>query len=298
MAKDKRLTIEERRAWAGFSFITPWIIGFFLLYLYPLLTSLATTFCRLDILVGKMELSWMGFGNYIFAFRQDPTFVRDLIANLKVVAYDLPGTLVFSMVVSLLLTQKFKTNSFFKVIFFLPIIMSSGIILQKLNQDAIANMLMSGERSSNMFKSYLLQRRLEEMGLTSDIIQLITGTANSIFSLALKSSVQILLFIAGLQSISPALYEAAAIDGCTAWEKYWKITFPMLSPIILIALIYTLTDNFISSGNSTMNKIIQEGHNANFAYGSTLAWIYFVIIGAIIGLAYWIFNRRISYIEM
>lgn len=128
---------------------------------------------------------------------RDPTFVRDLIANLKVVAYDLPGTLVFSMVVSLLLTQKFKTNSFFKVIFFLPIIMSSGIILQKLNQDAIANMLMSGERSSNMFKSYLLQRRLEEMGLTSDIIQLITGTANSIFSLALKSSVQILLFIAG-----------------------------------------------------------------------------------------------------
>lgn len=298
MTKAKNMSIESRRAWAGFSFIVPWIIGFFLLYLYPLLTSLAMTFCRLDILVGKMELSWIGLSNYTYAFRQDPTFVRDLITNLKVVAYDLPGTLIFSMVVSLLLTQKFKSNSFFKVIFFLPVIMSSGIILQKLNQDTIANMLLSGERSSNMFKSYLLQQKLEELGMTSDIIALITQMANSVFSLALKSSVQILLFIAGLQAISPALYEAADIDGCTAWEKFWKITFPMLSPIILLTLVYTLTDNFFSAGNTTMSKIIEEGQNANFAYGSTLAWIYFVIIGAVIGLAYWVVNRRISYIEL
>jgi len=292
----KRPSIESRRSRVGFSFIMPWVLGFFLLYLYPLVMSLIYTFN--DLNPATAELSFIGLDNYKRAFLSDADYVRELITNLKVVVYDLPGVLIFSMVIALVLNQKFRSSGFFKVVFFLPIIISSGIIIEKLNQDMVSGMLMSGERSTNMFKLYLFEKGLSELGMGSDIVRLIVDTANSVFGLSWKSCVQILLFIAGLQSIPGSIYEAAEIDGCTAWEKYWKITFPMLAPIIMVNLVYTLTDNFISTGNSTMKMIVEQGRNLNFSYSATLAWVYFVIIGTVIGLAYWIINRRVSYVEV
>lgn len=292
----RKLTIERRKSLVGVSYIAPWLIGFFLLYLYPLVMSLVYTFSNLNPATGGM--TWAGLENYRKLFLVDATFVRDLVTNLKVVAYDLPGTLVFSMVIALLLNQKFRGRNFFKVIFFLPIIMSSGIILQKLNEDMVSGMIMSGERSDNSaFTLSMLQARLEEMGVNEELVGMIIGTASSVFELALKSSVQILLFLAGLQAIPGSLYEAADMDGCTAWERFWKITFPMITPILIVNFVYTLTDNFIATDNPIMARIITEVQNLNFSYSAAMAWIYFLVIGAIIGVCYAIINRRVHYME-
>lgn len=202
------------------------------------------------------------------------------------------------MVIALLLNQKFRGRNFFKVIFFLPIIMSSGIILQKLNEDMVSGMIMSGERSDNSaFTLSMLQARLEGMGVNEELVGMIIGTASSVFELALKSSVQILLFLAGLQAIPGSLYEAADMDGCTAWERFWKITFPMITPILIVNFVYALTDNFIATDNPIMARIITEVQNLNFSYSAAMAWIYFLVIGAIIGVCYAIINRRVHYME-
>ena len=174
--------------------------------------------------------------------------------------------------------------------------MSSGLVLSYLNGDSLSQIMMSGERSGNIFEMNVLNETLANIGLNDDVIATIVSFSSNIFNLILKSGVQILLFIAGLNAISPSIYEAASIDGCTAWERYWKITFPLLSPILLVNAVYTLTDNFITSGNPMMNAIISQARATNYSLSTAMSWIYMVIIFAIIGLVFLIFKRRISYI--
>ncbi len=288
--KKKSLTVEEKKSWVGFSFIIIWLIGFLGLYIYPLIMSLVYSF--VDLTKGK----FVGLYYYDFALFQNQNFFEDLVTSLKAVIYDMPGITIFSLVIALLLSQKFKGQGFFKVIFFLPIIMSSGQLMSFLNADSLSTIMKSGERSGNTFQLYVLQETLANMGLGDDITEIIFTFINDIFGLVLKSGVQILLFIAGLNSISPAVYEAASIDGCTAWEKFWKITFPLITPIMLVNIIYTLTESFTTS-NAIINSIVREAQATNYSYSTAMSWMYMVVVLSIIGIVFLIFNSRTTYIE-
>lgn len=290
MKKNKKLSIEARKSWIGFSFIGIWVVGFLVLYLYPLIMSLV--YSVYDLTFKK----FVGFKYYDFAFTKDQNFLKNLVSSLETVIYDLPVILILSMIIALLLVQKFKGQGFFKVVFFLPIIMSSGLVLSYLNGDSLSQIMMSGERSGNIFEMNALKETLANIGLSDDLISTIIDFSSNIFNLILQSGVQILLFISGLNAISPSIYEAASIDGCTAWEKYWKITFPLVSPIILVNAVYTLTDNFIRSGNPMMNAIIRQAQATNYSLSTAMSWIYMLIIFIIIGLVFLIFGRKISYI--
>ena len=292
----RSLTVEGRRSLAGFTFTIPWVIGFMFLYAYPLIMSLVYTFNDLHPATG--ELTWVGLKNYKDAFLVDSDYVRTLLDSLKEVAYTLPSILVFSFVIALFLNQKFRSARFFRAIFFLPIIINSGPIISIMQGDGMSSMMLSGERGSSMFTITSIAVTLREMGATEEIITFVSDTASSIFSLSWQSGVQILLFLTGLSSVNPSVYEAANIDGCTAWESFWKITFPLVAPITLVNIIYTLTDSFISSNNKTMGLVLQAAQSMKFSYSATLAWIYFFIIVVIIGAVYSIINKRITYIDM
>ena len=128
------------------------------------------------------------------------------------------------------------------------------------------------------------------------MVELITPTTTSIFELSWRSGVQILLFIAALQTVPEQLYEAADMDGCTAWERFWKITFPLLTPMLMVNLVYTIVDHFTSYSNETMRLILRYGSELKFSYSATLAWMYFVVIVVILAIVYAFVNKRVSYI--
>ena len=131
--------------------------------------------------------------------------------------------------------------------------------------------------------------------MSDDIVNMISAVISDVFNLTWKSGLQIVLFIAGLQSVSGQLYEAADVEGASAWEKFWKITFPMVMPILIVNLIYTIIDNFTDYGNSVMNYITSIGRDLDFSYSSALSWIYFIMIGTVIGIVYAIVNKRVTY---
>ena len=136
---------------------------------------------------------------------------------------------------------------------------------------------------------------LYEMGLPQQIINFVVSVSNNIFSLSWQSGIQILLFLSGLQTVPPQLYEASSIDGCTPWETFWKITFPMITPVLIVNLIYTITDSFTSYGNKIMVMILDSGKSLKFALSSTMAWIYFAVILLVVGIVYKIADKRAVY---
>ena len=286
---------EHRKMWVGVAFISPWIIGFLVFCLNPLIQSLVYTFNDLRITESGFEMTFAGLNNYKYLFQSHPDFVSTLISSLNGVLYAVPTILVFSLIIALVLNQKFRGRTLARAVFFLPVIIASGVVIDILNGDAMSSLIMSGEKTTSLFTVSAFQTLLYDMGLPQALIEFVVSVSNNVFSLTWQSGIQILLFIAGLQAVSPQLYEAASIDGCTAWESFWKITFPNLTPVIIINLIYTITDNFTSYTNKTMTLILQSGRDLKFAMSSTMAWIYFAVILVVIGVIYKIADKRVVY---
>ena len=138
---------------------------------------------------------------------------------------------------------------------------------------------------------------LYDYGLPQDLVKFAVSISNGVFELIWNSGIQILLFITALKAIPAQLYEVAGIEGASAWETFWKVTFPMLGPIIMVNLVYTVSDAFMDQSNTTMSLIVEEGRKLNYAYSATMAWVYFIVVFLVIGLVYFIVDRRISYTE-
>lgn len=290
-----RWSYEKKKGLVGYAFIASWLIGFFLMYAKPLLESLVYTFHSLTVTSNGFEKEFVGLKNYIYAFSQDPDFVRILLTSFKDILYQTPTILVFSLLVALMLNPKFRGRGLMRGVFFLPVIIASGVVIDIINGDAMSTVLMSGEKSGQLFEVDAFYEMLLGMGLGESVVSTIVGVANDIFKLSWQSGIQITLILAGLQSVSPTLYEAASIDGGTKWEVFWFITFPMLTPILMVTLVYTVVDMFTAYSNPVMQTILEWGNKLNFAYSSTIAWLYFAVIGAVLGLVFLILSRRVVY---
>lgn len=299
MKRKSHLSEDTRRIFVGYSFILPWVLGFFGMYLLPLVQSLIFSFNQLEIQNdGSLSKTFIGLENFRTAFLVDPDYVTSLRGSLQSMLTDIPSILIFSLLMAMILNQKFRGRLLARAVFFLPVIIASGIVIDILNGDVGSAMMKSGEKSSgSMFQVAMFQNMLLEAGLSADIVEFIVGAANNVFELSWRSGVQILLFLAGLQTIPTTLYEAADIDGCTAWERFWKITFPMLSSILLVNLVYSITDTFVSYNNDTMQMVLQEAQELNFAYSAAMAWTYFAIIMAVLGLVLLLTRRHITYLD-
>lgn len=286
---------ERRKSLVGVAFISPWIVGFLMFCLTPLVQSFIYTFHDLRITENAFDMTFIGLDNYTYLFTSDPDFPQTLASSLGGLAYQVPTIMVFSLIVALILNQKFHGKALARAIFFLPVIIASGVVIDILNGDAMSSLILSGEKTTSLFQVSAFQTMLYDMGLPQKVIEFVVSVSNNIFSLSWQSGIQILLFLAGLQTVPPQLYEASSIDGCTSWESFWKITFPMITPVLIINLIYTITDSFTSYGNKTMVMILESGKKLKFAMSSTMAWIYFAVILAVIGIVYKIADKRVVY---
>ena len=299
--KNKLAGLEKRKAISGYLFIAPFIIGFLVFLLQPLCQSLYMSFCNVQLGAGSFELQWRDLFQYNYAFRVDPDYNRLLVEEIARMAIYSVSIMVFSFFVALILNQKFKGRALVRSVFFLPVILSSGVLL-KLDESnslmaSMAQVLdMSSQGTTGITDA--LQNILRTSGVGVRAFEELFEVINNIYDVAISSGIQIIIFLSGLQTISASMYEAADIEGCTKWESLWKITFPMISSLFLVNWIYTVVDFCMRSDNEVID-LISSVMNSRLNYGlaSAMAWAYFVIVMAIVGVSSLIISKGVYYYE-
>ena len=282
-------TIQARRARTGYRFILPFIIGFLVFMIRPMILSLRMSFSQVNILTGA--LTPMGTGNYSYAFGTDPQFNQLLVNEIGRMAINVVATLILSFVIAVILNQKFKGRIICRVIFFLPVILSSGVLPGIETSNDILNLMnsinQSVQETSGVNVSAALQDLLSVSGVGSGVFKVIFQMIDAIYDIVMASGIQIIVFLSGLQSISPSLYEAADVEGCSAWESFWKITFPMVSPLLLVNCIYTIIDFFMKNDNRVIEHIndVMYGVQMDLGVASAESWIYFGVALLFIGIS-------------
>lgn len=292
--KRRSLSLSARSAWTAQLFILPFYLGFWFFFLSPLIESfrMSISDVTIDDKVGY-AMKFVGFQHYSDAFFVDGSFSTNLVTSLTELAWKVPVIIVLSLFMALILNQKFTGRVFVRAVFFIPVIFASGIALQMVSSDSVASSALAGSvvSSGEINQSTALNDLLVNAGFDAEIIKYATKIANSLFGMVWRSGIQMIIFLAGLQGISPALYEASSIEGATAWENFWKITLPMLAPTILLNLVYTIVDSFTDATNRVMNQINTLMANVgNLDLASAFAWTYFVLIGIILLIIVLIFN--------
>lgn len=294
MMKRKRLTIENRREITGYLFILPWILGFLLFFLSPITDSLLFSFQHVTLEEGSISRPFAGLLYYRNAFFSDEKFLPYFLASFQNLLVELPIILIFSLFIAVLLNQNFRGRGFVRSMFFLPLMLSSTVLLSIINGDAVAQGV-SDTGSVYMAGTASMDQILLQMGLPDDLITYLTGLIDRIFNIIWQSGIQILLFLTALQSVSPSLKEAADVEGATAWEYFWKITVPIISPMILVNILFTIIDTFTSYNNSLMRYILDEASQLRYSYSSAMTWIYFAAIGLVMLLVVGIASRFVHY---
>ena len=297
---DTYRTLRARNARTGVMFILPFIIGFLMFMLRPLIQSFIMSLSAVNI--SEAEWPLVGLENYKYALSVDPYFNQRLVEEIPRMAINAIATLVLSFVIAVILNQNFKGRTLARAIFFLPVILSSGVLPGIESQNEFYNMMqgISEEvaNASGVDLSAALQDLLAVSGIGIGVFDVLFTMIDSIYDIVMASGIQIIVFLSGLQAISPSLYEAADVEGCTAWEAFWKITFPMVSPLLLVNCIYTIIDFFMKNDNEVMERI-NEVMYSQFRFGeaSAMSWIYFGVALAFIGVSSFIISKGVYYYE-
>lgn len=297
--KKKSVGLMGRRAVYGYLFILPFILGFIFFMIKPLAQSLRMSFSEVVISNKGFQPNWNNFENYKKALLVDAEFNRMLVESIATMVYRSLATIVFSFFVALILNQKFRGRTLARSIFFLAVILSSGVLVGlEMNNSLMAQLKDTIEEagSANTITDVLEKILVSETnginGVSSKAFKKVFEIIDSIYDVAMASGIQIIIFLSGLQNISPSMYEAAEMEGCTSWESLWKITVPMVSPLMLVCWIYTIVDFFMKSDNQIMSKInVQMTEMLNYGFSSAMAWIYFVVCMLLIGLSSWIISK-------
>jgi len=305
--KRKIASLDKRKSRVGWYFVLPFLIGFVLIYLPVIFDSVKLSFFKINILQGGgYSLTPVGFENYAYALLEDPEFAQILVSGMKELAFDIPAIIIFSLFMAVLLNQKMVGRAAFRAIFFIPVILATGIMQTVEAQNILgsymdsANGIDDGSGSSaanSIVTAVDIERLFSNMKVGTGLMETALTWINNIYDIVNRSGVQMLIFLSALQSISPAIYEACRIDGATAWETFWKITFPMISPMILVNGVYTIVDAFTTQSNSVMSfiKSVKSSAADGDVVASAMSWMYFLIVIAIVSLVALIFSSYVFY---
>lgn len=259
------ISFERRKTLEGWGFSAPWLIGFIIFTLIPLVLSIRISFylTQLTDLYGfEGQSKWVGIQNFVDII-QDPSVGEAMLNSFLNALYQVPIIVFFALFVAVLLKQKFPGRVYFRVIFFIPVILA-GVIMSYLFKDGVGSVSVFGSivSSSSGWMSRILGGNLTQ----------------SIGNIMWSSSVEILIFLAALQSVPDILYEVVEIDGATAWESFWHVTLPYISPFVILNCIYALVDSFVKYDNPIMS-MMQTMTESGTKYGmaSALSWMYMLL---------------------
>lgn len=299
LKKRKKPSYERKRSLYGYGFIALWFAGMIYFFILPLIQCFIYSFYDTKPTKGKMELTNFGLHNYIDAFTTNTDYLQALVSVLKDTAIKTPLILIFSIFAAVILNQKFRGRTFVRSVFFLPVIIATGPVIEIINGDMSSGGYAGGsEQFSSMFQTDLVSQVLEFIGIygINDKLELaIQSVTGQIFNLVWNSGIQILLFLSALQNISVSSKEAARIEGATSWEFFWKVTLPYISPMILASVVYTIVDSFISTDNAVMKIVLAKESEWEYGYSAAMAWIYFAVVGIVLAAVALFVNKFVYY---
>lgn len=298
--KGLKIPYEKRKALYGYGFILIWAIGSIYFFIVPLIKSLIYSFYETKVAEGGLQLNNFGLHNYVDAFRHDQNYSKALIAMLKDTALTTPLILIFSIFIAVILNQKFKGRTFARAVFFLPVIIATGPVINIINGNMSSGGYAGGsEQFSTMFETNLVDQLLQYLGImniSDSLTEIINSLTTDIFNLVWNSGIQILLFLSALQNIPFSAKEAAQMEGATAWEYFWKITIPYISPMILASVVYTIVDSFVNPSNQVMEIVLQKSSSEwQHGYSAAMAWAYFAIIAVVLVIVVALVNKFVYY---
>ncbi len=290
----KRLTLEKRTALQGHLYILPFYIGFLFFFLTSLIKSITYVFCDVKFDVSGILTDFSAFSNLNYIFNKDLEFKTNLIKAITELLWKTPVILIMSLILAMLANRRSPLKPLVRAIFFLPVIISSGVVLDTIKMDGIASLMMSGSvvsATGEVTHNSSLTDVLIQAGLNSGLIEIFTNISSNIFEVMYNCGIPMLIFISALQGISPSLYEASAVEGATAWDDFWKITLPMITPTILINLVYIIVDSFSSSDHPIMRQILDSIELLRLGQASAMVWVFCLIIALIFAIFFLIFRR-------
>jgi ABC-type sugar transport system permease subunit len=307
----EHIPFRRRKILWGAAFILPLLIGFVYFFIFPFITSLIYSFSNVVIQPGEGVVStWVGLNNYKYVFTEaatiDGSFNEILVQAIIDIVFDIPVILIFSLLIAVVLNSKFKGRAFVRAVFFMPVIFNSQAIDLAMTSASALTEFMAGVTTdlfSNMFnfQDYLLQANIPIAGVT-----FLGNAAKKIYTIVSYSGVQILIFLSAIQSVPKHLYEAAKMEGATQYEMFWKITFPMVSPMMLTAAVYTVVDSFLTS---PLVKVISTYNNpkpqvsptlgtlTNYGINAAMSWVFCLVSVVIIGLVLITLSKAVFYYD-
>lgn len=279
--KRGQITARTRNALWGYGFIAIWLIGFFAFTLYPTIYSFIISLNDVRLTSDGMLFNWRGLYHYNYSISESGDFKMAISEDLGFIVCATIVVVVFSLIIALLLNKKFPLRTFFRVVFFMPVVIMSGPVISK---------LLTGETVDFSDQATVLYSVLADL---PEVLQKPTlFVLDNLVKILWFSGVQILIYLAGLQKISPDIYEAASIDGAGAWEKFWKITLPHMKSMALLNTIYTVVEISNYSGLKINTLISKQLFNQTriYSYSAALSWLYFVIVAVLLGLVFLVFK--------
>lgn len=291
-------TYAQQKAMWGFIYVLPWLLGFIFFFFVPLISSLRFSLSKVEANSKGIIVDFIGFKNYNEALTINTSFNRILTESITNMVVNVPLIVIFSLFLAVMLNQKFIGRTFARAIFFLPVILASGVIMA-LDSTSLVQAINAANEGGPVVRglgTFQLEMMMENAGVNESLINYLTSAVDRIYQIVSQSGVQILIFLAGIQTISPQLYEASKMEGATGYEAFWKITFPMVSPLILVNVIYTIIDSF---SRNTMTDLIRDtGFNSfNFGLSSAMAWIYFLAVALILLISSYLISRKVFYYD-
>ncbi len=274
-----RMTLSRRRAYEGFAFVAPWLVGFLAFMAFPLAYSFYMSFTNVKVGPTSIELKWKGVGNYVYAFLSDNVFPVELMSFFQQSLLVVPIIVVFSLIVGLMLNSETWGRPLFRAVFFLPVIFStSQVVLSLFNRGAGRIAFLDRFSVAEIVNTSLPDRWAGPVLAVLDRITLVLW----------YSGVQILLVLAALKTINRTVYEAAAIDGAGRWEVFWKITLPALTPFIVLNIVYTIVDLSTYPFNPILESIRRSMFDVRtgMGYAAAQGWTYFSIVLLVLAAVY------------
>ena len=276
--KKRSLSMSQREALTGLFFVGPFLIGTCVFFLYPVISSFLLSFGSTDKKHAGFHIVLTGFQNYYSAFFVDTNFVPKLLRVVQGTLISIPLIVIFSLLLAVLLNKLTWIKGFFRVVVILPFLLGTGEVMTQLLNQGIDSQIIAISNGNVLPRQFILY-------LGTGVVTALDTLFGTIVKVLWSSGVQILLFLSAIQSISPSLYESARIDGANEYEMFWKITIPVVSPIILLNAIYTIISSFTESSNVVLLYIKDQVLNlAAHGYAAALGWIYFAFIALLIGV--------------
>lgn len=289
-------TIEQRRNSVAYGFLLPWLIGLIAFFFVPFFEALYQMFFDMRIEETGVSYTYVGFKVFKEVLFESSAHIRMLLGSIGSTLRDAVLIVIFSLIVAVLLNKPFPGRGFCRALMALPIIVSSGVLMQVFKGDLLLNSVESSAEAT-IFQGIVIEETLMQMGMPVSAINMISNAVSSILDLIWQSGIQILLFVGGMQSIPKTYYEVCSVEGASPWQSFWRVTFPMLSPFLILNFVYASIDSFTLPTNEVIGEINEYFHNVMYSQATVLSMAYFLLVLVVVGISGLIISKRVFYVE-